>query len=98
MIANHNKDYSVVKTFKAGQLAFFNPASISFGNHILLHSGVNKYAIYIDNRKSPTRRTDRLSNRVQKPHAECVVQGAGRRKPHSKHILHRFLYSSLHSG
>ncbi len=23
MKANHNKDYSVVKTFKAGQLAFF---------------------------------------------------------------------------
>gem|GEM_PF-3780495 len=23
--ANHNKDYSVVKTFKAGQLAFFLP-------------------------------------------------------------------------
>ncbi len=22
--ANHNKDYSVVKTFKAGQLAFFH--------------------------------------------------------------------------
>jgi len=27
--ANHNKDYSVVKTFKAAQVAFFIPPKLS---------------------------------------------------------------------
>ena len=30
--ANHNKDYSVVKTNKAGQLAFFNSLEILWIN------------------------------------------------------------------
>jgi len=28
--ANHNKDYSVVKTFKAGQLAFFHALNFQY--------------------------------------------------------------------
>jgi len=51
MKANHNKDYSVVKTFKAGQLAFFilktlaPSESKSFVSHVL---GQPSYATQVD--------------------------------------------------
>jgi hypothetical protein len=36
--ANHNKDYSVVKTFEAGQLAFFYS----------LNKGNSRYILFLD--------------------------------------------------
>jgi len=47
MKAIHNKDYSVVKTFKAGKLAFFdysnlNPHYSGITNHLQKYSAIQR--------------------------------------------------------